>query len=116
MEQKNHREEPVLTTPAPAAVTVSTDKAAYNVGDPIQVTVEYQDPSNPGVTLTLTATVTNTDGTTAQGTTQVSVGSAPATPLQVAVTDSFGDSYTQQSNEPGTAVFTGTVGTPPAGA
>jgi hypothetical protein len=104
-----------LTTPAPA-VTVTTDKASYAVGDPIQVTVEYADPANPGTTLTVTATVTNTDGTTATGTAAVQVGAVAAQPLPVAVTDSFGGAYTQQSNEAGTAVFTGTVGTPPAGA
>jgi flagellar basal body L-ring protein FlgH len=104
-----------LTTPA-APVTVSTDKTAYNVGDPITVTVEYADPANPGSTLTVTATVTNADGSTATGTVDVNVGGAPAQPLQVAVTDSFGGSYTQQSNDPGTAVFTGTVSAVPAGA
>jgi acyl dehydratase len=104
-----------LTTPA-AAVTVSTDKPSYNVGDPITVTVEYADPSNPGTTLTVTATVTNADGSTSTGTVDVSVGATAAGPLQVAVTDSFGGTYTQQSNDPGTAVFTGTVSAVPAGA
>jgi hypothetical protein len=105
-----------LTTPVPtpSPVTVSTDKAAYNPGDPIQVTVEYLDPSNPGTVLTVSATVTNPDGTTAAGTTQVTVGAVPANALQVAVTDSLGDTFTQQSSVPGTAVFTGIVGTPPA--
>ena len=105
-----------MTTPAAPAVTVSTDQASYNVGDPITVTVEYADPSNPGQTLTVTATVTNLDGTTATGTASVQVGAAAAVPLNVAVTDSFGGSYAQQSNVPGTAVFTGTVAAPPAGA
>jgi acyl dehydratase len=105
-----------LTTPAAPAVTVSTDKTSYNSGDPITVTVEYADPAKPGTTLTVTATVTNADGTTSTGTVDVTVGGSPATPLQVAVTDSFGGTYTQQSNDPGTAVFTGTVGAVPAGA
>lgn len=104
-----------MTTPA-APVTVSTDKSAYNVGDPIQITVEYADASNPGKTLTVTAVVTQADGTTATGTASVTVGAVAAQPLQVAVSDSFGGSYTQQSNEAGTAVFTGVVVTPPAGA
>lgn len=104
-------------TPAPAdTVTVTTDKTSYNSGDPIQVTVEYTDPANPGTTLTVTATVTNSDGSTSTGTAEVQVGAVAAVPLAVAVTDSFGDTYTQQSNEAGTAVFTATVGTPPAGA
>lgn len=104
-----------MTTPTPPAVTVSTDKTNYNVGDPIQVTVEYSDPANPGTTLTVTATVTTPSGAQS-GTAQVTVGATPAQPFPVAVTDSFGAAYTQQSNEPGTAVFTGTIATPPAGA
>jgi len=104
-----------LTTPTPpAAPVVTTDKASYNSGDPITVTVEYTDPANPGTTLTITAVVTNGDGTTSTGTASVQVGAAPATPLPVSVTDSFGDTYTQTSNDAGTAVFTSTVGTPPA--
>jgi hypothetical protein len=103
-----------LTTPDPAAPVVTTDKASYSPGDPITVTVEYTDPANPGTTLTITAVVTNGDGSTSTGTASVQVGAAPANPLPVSVTDSFGDSYTQTSNEAGTAVFTSTVGTPPA--
>jgi hypothetical protein len=106
-----------LTTPTgPSAPVITTDKSSYNPGDPITVTVEYTDPDNPGVTLTLTATVTNPDGSTASGTSQVQVGATPANPLPVSVTDSFGDAYTQSSNQAGTAVFSGTVGTPPASA
>jgi hypothetical protein len=103
-----------LTTPAPAAPVVTTDKATYNPGDPITVTVDYIDPANPGTTLTVTAVVTNPDGTTASSTAQAQVGGAPASPFPVSVTDSFGDAYTQTSNVAGTAVFTSTVGTPPA--
>lgn len=104
-----------MTTPAaPPAPVVTTDKASYNPGDPITVTVDYTDPANPGTTLTVTATVTNADGTTASSNAAVQVGGAPANPLPVSVTDSFGDAYTQTSNQPGTAVFTSTVGTPPA--
>ena len=108
-----------MTTPAgPTATTpvVTTDKANYAPGDPITVTVEYTDPANPGTTVTITATVSNSDGTTATGTAQVQVGGAPANPLPVSVTDSLGDSYTQTSNQAGTAVFSGTIGTPPASA
>ena len=97
-------------------VVVTTDKASYNVGDPIQVTVEYPDGSNPGATLTLTATVANPDGTQSSGQAQVTVGAVAAAPLQVSVTDSFGGSYGQQSNDAGTAVFSGIVAQPPAGA
>jgi hypothetical protein len=107
-----------LTTPAPAAdtVTVTTDKSSYAVGDPITVTVEYTDPANPGTALTVTATVTNGDGSTSTGTVAVTVGGTPAQPLPVAVSDSFGTAYTQQSSEAGTAVFAGTVPAVPASA
>jgi hypothetical protein len=105
-----------LTTPVTPTVTVSADQASYAVGDPITVTVDYTDPGNPGTTLTVTATVTNSDGTTSTGDVSVQVGSTPAVALPVAVTDSFGDVYTQSSNVPGTAVFTSTVGAIPAGA
>lgn len=102
-----------MTTPAP--VTVSTDKTAYNPGDPIQVTVEYADPANPGTTLTITATVAAPSGNIT-GSVGVQVGAAPAQPFPVTLSDSFGGTYTQQSNDPGTAVFTGTVAPIPAGA
>jgi hypothetical protein len=105
-----------MTTPtAPAAPVVTTDQASYSTGDPITVTVEYTDPANPGTTLTVTASVTNADGSTSTGTVDVQVGGGAATAFPVSVTDSFGDVYTQSSNNPGTAVFTSTVGTPPAG-
>lgn len=103
-----------MTTPTPAAPVVTTDKAAYNAGDPITVSVSYTDPANPGTILTITGTVTNADGSVSSGTAQVTVGAAPANPLPVTVVDSFGDSYVQVSNEAGTAVFTSTIGTPPA--
>lgn len=105
-----------MTTPVTPTVTVSADQATYAVGDPITVTVDYTDPGNPGTTLTVTATVTNSDGTTSTGDVSVQVGATAAVALPVAVTDSFGDSYTQSSNVPGTAVFTSTVGAIPAGA
>jgi hypothetical protein len=105
-----------LTTPIESTVTVSTDQTSYAVGDAITVTVDYTDPANPGTTLTVTATVTNSDGTTSTGTAEVQVGATPAAALPVAVTDSFGDVYTQSSNVAGTAVFTSTVGAIPAGA
>jgi len=98
----------------PPQVVVTTDQANYNPGDPITVTVEYPDPDNPGTTLTVTAQVTSPDGSAATGSVDVTVGGTPAAPLPVAVSDTFGDPFTQTQNEPGTAVFTGTVGTPPA--
>lgn len=106
-----------MTTPTPpaSAVTVTTDKSNYNVGDPIQVTVEYADPANPGTTLTVTATVTAPSGDVT-GTTTVQVGATPAEAFPVAVTDSFGGTYAQQSSDPGVAVFTGTISAIPTAA
>lgn len=108
-----------MTTPAPAVPVVTTDKTSYNPGDPITVTVTYADPANPGTVLTITGTVTNADGSTSSGTAQVSVGAVAAAPLPVTVTGTFPDgsagaSFSQTSNEAGTAVFAGIVGTPPA--
>lgn len=97
-----------MSTPAPAVI-VATDKPAYNHGDPISVTVEYADPANPGVTVTLTAVVTAPGGATDQGTATIQVGGTPAQPFQVSVSDSDGNTYTQLSSAPGTAVFTGTL-------
>lgn len=103
-----------MTTPVPPAVTVATDKAAYAVGDPITVTVEYLDPANPGVTVTVTASVTALDGTASTGSATYTAGAAPALPLTVAVSDSVSTAYTQQSNVAGTAVFTGVIPALPA--
>lgn len=102
-----------MTTPAPS-VTVTADKTNYAVGDPITITVEYPDAGEPGVTLTVSAQVTSPDGSVATGSADVTVGGTPAQPLPVEVADSFGDQYAQIQNEPGTAVFTSAVGTPPA--
>lgn len=98
------------------AVVVTLDKQSYQVGEAIMVTVEYPDPGNPGKTLTVTAMVHGTDGTTATGTATAQVGATPAQPLQVSVSDSFSGTYSLQSNANGTAVLTGTVVAPPPGA
>ncbi len=102
-----------MTTPA-QSVTVTADKASYAVGDPITVTVEYPDLGDPGTTLTITGAVTAADGSVSSSTTTVQVGAQAPEALPVEVTDSFGDTYAQSSAEPGTAVFTSTIGTPPA--
>jgi hypothetical protein len=104
-----------LTTPAPSVV-VSTDKANYDINDPIVVTVQYPDGGVPGTVLTVTATVTNADGSQSSGQATAEVGAVAGQALAVGVTDSFGDDYALVSNDPGTAVLSSTIGTPPAGA
>jgi hypothetical protein len=107
-----------MTTPASGpTVSVATDKASYNVNDPITVTVTYADDQTVTDQLTVTVTVTDGSGNTATGTAQAGVTVVSPQPMTAQVSDSFGDTYTEQPNQPvGTAVFTSTVGTPPASA
>lgn len=104
-----------MTTPAPA-LTVSADKAVYNVGDPIFVTADA--PSAEGtVELTVTVNATDQGGNALSGSTTVEVNQSQPTLLgSAAATDSFGDSYTPQGPTSGVSqvVFAGVVGTPPA--
>ena len=106
-----------MTTPTPpAALTVSADKAEYNVGDAIIVTVDAGD-STVQVEMTITANATDASGNALTGTTTVAVNQSAAAVLSgVGVSDSFGDSYTPQGPVDGVsqAVFAGVVGAPPA--
>jgi hypothetical protein len=103
-----------MTTPNPITVSVATDQASYNVGEPITVTVTYTDSSTVTETLTVTATVSDSVGNTNTGTASVQVNSGTQVADTVAVTDSFNDVYAQSSSSAGSAVFTSTVGSPPA--
>jgi hypothetical protein len=108
-----------MSTPAgPITVSVAADKAQYNVGDPLNVTVTYTDSSGTPVTvpLTITADVTDSLGNSASGavTVEVATGQTTTPTMSVSVTDSFGDTYTPGANSNGTADFTSVVGTPPA--
>lgn len=104
-----------MTTPASQiAVSVATDKPQYNVGDPLSVTVTYTDSAGVLRTMTVSATVTDSSGNVGTGTVDVQVATAAQETFTVAVSDSFGDTYAEASNAAGTAVFTSTVGTPPA--
>ena len=111
------RKEPVLTTPTPpAALTVSADKATYNVGDAIIVTVQTA-AGETLVALVVTANATDSLGNALTGTTTVQVNDSTPTLLgSAAVSDSFGDSYTAQGATSGVSqvVFAGVVGAPPA--
>ncbi|MGH3203864.1 MAG: hypothetical protein ACRDP5_17695 [Streptosporangiaceae bacterium] len=108
-----------MTTPATPvtvapALSIATDKAVYNTGDPITVTAAYSDQTTQPVTLTVTASATDPSGTTVEATATATVNTQAQQPMQIGISDSFGDSFTQQSNAAGSAVFTATIGTPPA--
>lgn len=105
-----------MTTPTPTELTVTADKAVYNVGDAIIVTVDA--PNGEGtVELTVTANATDQAGNGLSGSTTVEVSTSTPTVLgSAAATDSFGDTYTPQGPTSGVSqvVFAGVVGTPPA--
>jgi hypothetical protein len=108
-----------MSTPAPPVtptLSIATDKAVYNVGDPITVTASYSDQTSAPVVLTVTASATDANGNTVNATATAMVNTSEQQPMQLGISDSFGDSYVQQSNAAGTAVFTSTIGTPPASA
>jgi hypothetical protein len=106
-----------VTSPAGTpTLSVATDQPTYNVGDAITVTVTYADSTVTSTTLTVTANFTDQAGNAASATTTAQVNTSQTGAMDGTVTDSFGGTYTESSNDQvGTAVFTGTVGTPPAG-
>lgn len=99
---------------APAISSIATDKSSYNTGDTIIVTITYAAGTSlqPGTTKTVTISGTATDQTTGESdsmsgsVTLVSPGTETSDPTTVAVTDSDGRSYTKQSDDGATAVFT----------
>jgi hypothetical protein len=105
-----------MTTPAPVTPTLSitADKAVYNVGDVLTLTATYSDSSVAPVTLHVTASASDAAGNTVNAEVDVTVNTQAQQAMQIGVSDSFGDSYTQVSNEGGVAVLTTTIGTPPA--
>jgi carbon monoxide dehydrogenase subunit G len=106
-----------MSTPAALpTLVVTTDKSSYNVGDTITVNVAYADAASAATPLTITVTGSDAAGNSAQATAQVVVTTQGASQnVDVSATDSFGDTYTQVSNDGvGAAVLTATVGTPPA--
>ena len=110
-----------MTTPASAAnpisVSVATDKQTYNVGEAITVTVTYTDSNVVTKPLTVTVQVgPDAAGNTATGTAEVQVVQGTPQELAVAVSDSFGNAYTQTAASAGSAVHASTVGNPPAAA
>jgi hypothetical protein len=106
-----------MTTPTQPSPTLSlaTDKSTYNVGDPIQVTATYDDGTAVQVTLTINGTASDAAGNQVAAQVTAQVNTTQPGPMTVQITDSFGDSYAQDSNDNvSTAEFSSTVGTPPA--
>lgn len=105
-----------MTTPAPVTPTlsISADKAVYNVGDPITVTADYSDSSVAPVQMNITASATDAAGNTVNAEISVTVNTAEQQPMTVGISDSFGDVYSIVSNASGVAVLSSVIGTPPA--
>lgn len=100
-----------MTTPAPAPVlSVSADKAEYEPGDPLSLTLHMTTP----VPLTITASGTLPDGTTVSGQAEVVVRVPVKDEVQFGLSDSFADAYVVQSSTGGHAVVSTTVGSAPA--
>jgi hypothetical protein len=105
-----------MTTPAPVTPTLSiaADKQTYNIGDPITIKADYSDSSVAPVIMHITASASDAAGNTASATVDVTVNTQAQQPMTIGVSDSFGGSWVQQSNEGGVAVLTSVIGTPPA--
>jgi hypothetical protein len=106
-----------MSTPAPAVtptLAISADKAVYAVGDPIVITAKYSDSSVAPVQMNITASASDAAGNTVNAEISVTVNTAQQQPMTIGITDSFGGSYTVQSNAAGVAVLDGVIGTPPA--
>jgi hypothetical protein len=100
-----------MTNPTPPTLTIATDQPAYAPGDLVTLTATYTDPNGTSFPVTVTAAAADDNDppntVTAQTTFTVN---PPATELmEVAVTDSANDTWTQVSDVPGTAVFTTTA-------
>lgn len=107
-----------MTTPAPVTPTLSiaADKQTYSVGDVLTLTADYSDASVNPLTLTITASATDSAGVTVTANTEVTVNTQAQQPMTVGVSDSFSDSYVVVSNDGGVAVLTTTIQAPPAAA
>ena len=100
-----------MTTPtpvSPAIESVTPDKAVYNLGDLITVTVDFTTGSSDEV---VTVTVTVTDSVTGEqvsSTTTLTVSNPDAS--TVSVSDSGNRTWTEVPNQQaGVAVFTATA-------
>lgn len=80
-------------------VTASLDKATYNVGDNMILTVVYGDADTQSITVTVQVTDKSGNQSNPQNV------SAVIDPLTVAVTDDSGRTWTRQSDNGTTAVY-----------
>ena len=107
-----------MTTPAaPAAPTISlaTDKASYNVGDTLTLTVTYADAQSQASNLTIDVSASDSQGHTVTSSVTVVVTQTATEGMTVTATDSFNGTWTLVSNDgKGTAVLSTVIGTPPA--
>jgi hypothetical protein len=104
-----------MTTPVAPTLTLATDQAVYTPGQTVTLTATYTDPNGQALTVTISADATddNTPPDTVTATTSFAVQPAATELMEVAVTDSAGDLWTQVSDVPGTAVFTTTAPSAP---
>jgi hypothetical protein len=97
-----------MTTPTPPTLTIATDKPSYAPGETITLTCSYSDETGATFTVNVTADATDaaTPPNTATAATSFAVNATSSVLMTITVTDTAADSWTQQSNVPGTAVFT----------
>lgn len=105
-----------MTTPAPVSptLTLSADKPVYDISDLLTLTANYSDATSAPVTLHITASASDAAGNTVNAELDVQVNTQVQQPMQIGVSDSFGDTYTLVSNDAGVAVLTTTIQAPPA--
>lgn len=106
-----------MTTPVPSVtptLSIATDKSTYAVGDTLTLDATYSDASVAPMTLTITASATDAAGNTVTAETTATVNTQTQQPMQIGVSDSFGDSYVVVSNAAGKATLTTTIQAPPA--
>ena len=104
-----------MTNPTPPTLTIATDQAAYAPGDLVTLTATYTDPNGQSFPVTVTAAAADSDTppNTVTAQTTFTVNAAASELMEVAVTDSADDTWTQISDVPGTAVFTTTAPSAP---
>jgi hypothetical protein len=106
------------TPPANPSVSLVLDSDSYVAGQALTATATYADSESNPQTLTVSVSLTDSTGASASASTTATVVEQQSESMDGTPTDSFGDTYTEQSNSlangVGTAVWTTTVN-PPAG-